>query len=331
MWTTPHLVTRAFTAEDGGAGGSGGDPAGGNPAGGEGGGQQTPTPVVVWDMIPETLRDKQDLARYKDPSSTPEDVFNDLIASKSMLGKMAQGEWAQLPDANDAAARRAILGRLGVNEDLATYMEEAKVDPATLPEGFEVDADFDKAFVTLAHEVGIHPKDVGKFRTFVAEQAAAARLLADKAQEEKTAGELGVLEAAWGPKNGKNYAALRAAANEAADRLNYLALGLDAEKDDLPEGAPTVAQILVEAGLATNPTINRALAALNKVFTGNSTVPIPAAGGGHASTPGELEAQADALQSESVQYLYSDTLKMERMQQEAFRLRERAATIRKGG
>lgn len=286
-------------------------------------------PASLWEQIPENIRSKPGMERYKAPDAKLEDVFHDLDAKSSMLGKMAQGTWAQLPAEDDIEGRRKVLAQMGVAEDFASYAEAAKLDPKALPEGFEVDPDFDQAFLTLAHQVGVHPSDINKFRGFVAEKATEAAETAAKANEERIAAELKVLEAAWGPANGRTYNAQKAAANEAADRLNYLAHGLDPDKDELPQDAPTIAKVLTEAGLATNPTILRALASLNQVFTGNSTAPV-ARGGSGAETPADMEARAEALQAESMSFINKDNDKVQRMQAEAFKLRERAALIRKG-
>jgi hypothetical protein len=327
---TPWSVTPEPTREGEGAGG--GDPAPA-PAPVDPAPAPAPAPVAastLWDQIPEELRVKPDLERYKDPTSKIGDVFNDLVATKSMLGKMGQGTWAQLPVDGDAEGRRALLTQMGVAEDFATYAEAAKIDPKSLPEGAEIDEAFDKEFLALAHATGIHPSEVNKFREFVATKAKENQEVLLAANQERIASEIKALEAAWGPAKGKNYAANRAAANEAADRLNYLALGLDPDKDDLPEGQPTIARLLADAGLATNPLILRALAQMNTVFTGTSTVPISKGGSG-AETPDQLDAKADAISAESLKFINADNEKMRRMQAEAFQLRERADNIRKGG
>lgn len=226
------------------------------------------------DALPDDLKSNTALAKI----TNVEHLTRSFISAQKMIGKDPD-RIVELPGADDADGRRAVLERLGLPKDTTGYKLEA---PQGTPEFLAPKGPLAEAFTGAAHKLGILPDQAaGVYQWFAGAMSETAKAQAAK-EDEAHAENVRSLQAKYGAAFDQTIAA----ANFAVDKL----------------GGDELRELIDSKGLGTHPLIVGAFSQIGKLLAEDSVG--DGKGGGNpftgALSPDEARSKARELQSASL-------------------------------
>lgn len=227
------------------------------------------------EALPDDLKANPALAKI----TSVEHLARSAISAQKMIGKDPD-RLVELPGAEDADGRRAVLERLGLPKDTTGY----KLEPGEgTPDFLKPEGPMASGFVDTAHKLGIMPDQAaGVYQWFSEVMTATAQDQATQSQEEYAEN-----TRAMQAKYGAAFDQTVAAANFAVDKL----------------GGDALRELLDDKGLGANPLVIDAFSRVGTLLAEDG-IGDGKGGGGNpfsgAMTPDNARAKAQELQAQAL-------------------------------
>lgn len=258
--------------------GDGGEGEGAGEGAGDGGAAQ-PAPFRL-DSLPEDLRGNETLAKFqdKDGNFNVEQLSRSHLSLNKLLGNKDPDRYVEIPGAEDADGRRAVLERLGLPKTAEGGYE--LTPPENAAEFMAPDKPLAKSYVEKAHEIGILPGQAQELYAWFTGVMTEAQGEGAANTEATVDGWIESLEQEFGEAFDEKVAA----ANFGVEELGG---------DELREALKT-------AGLGANPAVIKAFAKVGEILSEDSGGDGNTPSFSHKTTPDQYRAKAMELQRQAL-------------------------------